>query len=254
MHCMQGAPAPTWRLPAGWTCRTTLAPRAPSPVVPWAATRAGRCEWETWCRWVLQVGGCHKPVCCCGPDGAPCRAAKLLRPASAPAGMHSTAGPATRCLTPFLSGADLSQLLVGASVPEAWRPQFCSGSCDWTVGVLPGAPRSAFRRRLSLLECLPASLKQRSGCLGAAYMRLRPLSQLLHCCGAPPSSAQHRQCSPPPRLQGPKPNPTTSPPTTSRCCTPRPTRSITTRECFLYCVCDMCGWVGGGPAWGLSVG
>lgn len=38
----------------------------------------------------------------------------------------------------FLAPADLARLVVGAAVPPAWRPQFCSGASDWTVGVLPG--------------------------------------------------------------------------------------------------------------------
>ncbi|KAL4418864.1 hypothetical protein ABPG77_002620, partial [Micractinium sp. CCAP 211/92] len=38
----------------------------------------------------------------------------------------------------FLEPADLSRLAVGAVVPEAWRPSFCSGDGEWTVGVLPG--------------------------------------------------------------------------------------------------------------------
>lgn len=42
----------------------------------------------------------------------------------------------------FLAPTDLSRLAVGAAVPKAWRPSFCSGEGEWTVGVLPGEGRS----------------------------------------------------------------------------------------------------------------
>ncbi|PSC69627.1 urea carboxylase [Micractinium conductrix] len=38
----------------------------------------------------------------------------------------------------FLAPADTASLAIGAEVPLAWRPSFCSGVSDWTVGVLPG--------------------------------------------------------------------------------------------------------------------
>lgn len=37
-----------------------------------------------------------------------------------------------------LGHAELSELHAGVAVPPAWRPQYCSGASDWSVGVLPG--------------------------------------------------------------------------------------------------------------------
>jgi hypothetical protein len=82
-------------------------------------------------------------------------------------------------------------------VPEAWRPQFCSGVCDWTVGVLPGAqpPPSLFASRplalpahgAAALAGAPAHRSRACRC-GTASPLSRCYAKLYRCTAAGPQA------------------------------------------------------------------
>lgn len=103
--------------------------------------------------------------------------------------------------------AELSELHVGAAVPPAWRPLFCSGASDWSVGVLPGELRA---HKL-------ADFNAQGGSHYAQPNRARAHTNRPH------TMSWH--------MQVPRPIPTTSPMRTSRCSSLRRTRCTTTREC-----------------------